>query len=202
MNLSYSACGLFGGLLSCVPFPVSPGLLWIPSQQRTEIIEPFRGNLTIFMSCVCLSRQTPLELPRTVQMVRAQGHLLVIPNSQATHWPITKQALSFLRVLLFYKMCYSHKPGLEKCYMSCPLAPWYLLVPKTALYMESTGLGLPLALAFVCHVILGKSSNFSESQSCQSPYLPHQHHVYKMLFTIKKCFPKHKGSTYRFQTLG
>lgn len=187
-------------MLSCFPFPGSPGLLLIPSQQRTEIIEPFIGNPTSFMSCVCLSRQTPLELPRTGQMVRARGHPLVIPNSQATHWPITKQALSFLRVLLFYKMCYSHNTGLEKCYTSFPFTPWHLLVPKRALYMESTDLGLPQALEFVCHVISGKSLNFSEFQSCPLPYWPRQYHVYKMLFTIKKCVLKHKGSRLSVRT--
>lgn len=84
MNFSYSACRLVSRLLSCFSFPVLPGLLLIPSQQRTEIIELFRGNLTIFRSYVCPSKQTPLELPRTVQTVRAQGHRLVISKSQAT----------------------------------------------------------------------------------------------------------------------
>lgn len=75
--------------------------------------------------------------------------------------------------------------------MQFPEAPWYLLTLQRAIYMESTDLGLPLALAFIYHVIWGKSLNFSEFQSCQPPHdLTNIMNIEFFFFTITLFFPE------------
>lgn len=147
MNFSYSACRLVSRLLSCFSFPVLPGLLLIPSQQRTEIIELFRGNLTIFRSYVCPSRQTPLELPRTVTDgpgTRSSTCYFKKPGNSVTNYEggleLSESSLVLQNVLFPQK-------GFREVTDVIPLSSRCLLVPQCGInrpgFASSSGIYLP-----------------------------------------------------------